>query len=360
MRRILLLILICFCLGLAGCQRINLISKPTVINSDPITLKDILNGTHLLAAIDNQNLFLVDPSFPQPVVITKLSPEFIPPIISLDTFLISPSKNYLVWYTPQQGIVKLNLITKSISTIWPVSSWLNHNPYIVFSPNKDELHFIDSEGTKFVTVDVSTDQSRSMAIPYPFGNLFFISPNHQHLIFVSGFGQTKTYPQYMFTDLDGTHPYRFTPKIDINLRHLVVWLPDSSGVVLVKDHHHLVVALLSKPNTLIPYYDLEDTKDITNLKSLDDSLFIETNHNRWDVLDLNSKALAASIPIEIAGELHQPIFIPWFDNHILIEETLKLNQQRFSRLWISNFQGIKKNILDKYNQTTLEDQTPAL
>jgi hypothetical protein len=356
------LVIFCLIIGLSGCNRL---TSQTPVNSSlsdshPVTLADILKGEHLLAYLNKDQLYLVDPVYPHPYYIYTLKTEEIPPVTTLATFIVSPSKTYIVWYSPLKGVIKLNLSTMQTDTVWPASDWLNQNPYLTFGPAQDLLYFIDNKGTHLISVNLATKENNDTQIPYPFGNLFSISPDNKHIVFISGFGQTKTYPQYMFTDIKGQQPHRFTTTTDINFRQLLIWLPDSSGILLTHDKNQLQYYSMAKPEKPEEYHRLEPGDTITNLSSLDGTMFIQVNNNRWQVYDLASKKIVASIPDVIAAELNRPVFKPWYQQHFLIEETIKPGQEQFNRLWVSTFQGTKKVIIEKYNQTTLENKTPSI
>lgn len=328
--------------------------------SVPLPISEVLKGKHPIAIIQNKQLLVVDPEFPDPQPIISLGEKEIPPVLDLNSFKISPTKHFIVWYAPEKGFLKLNLTSKELTSIHEPSSWLNKNPFFTYLGDQDKIIFIDNNGTEFVTIDVNTLQKEITRIPYPFGNLFTVSPDGQKLVFVSGFGQTEKNPQYMFTDISGSNPKRFITNADLPKRHLIAWLPDSSGVVVVSGKNELLFISEKQSNIQESYFKTEDDAEITDMAKVDNLIYILTSKNMWHVIDTNSKKEVGRIPTQIAEEIHRPKFYPWYDSSFLIEETLRLDPEQYSRLWLSNYIGVKKNIVEKYQETSITSDTPAL
>lgn len=329
-------------------------------DSVPLPISEVLKGNHPIAIIQNKQLLVVDPEFPDPQPILGLGEKEIPPVIDLNTFKISPTKNFIVWYAPEKGFLKLNLISKELTSIHEPSSWLNKNPFFAYLGDKDTVIFIDNNGTEFVTINIVTNQKEITRIPYPFGNLFSVSPDGQKLVFVSGFGQSEKNPEYMFTDITGANPKRFITNATLNKRHLITWLPDSSGVVVVSTKSELLFVSEKQPNQQEIFYKTSDDAEITDLAKVENLIYILTSENKWHVIDSNSRKEVGRIPLEIAEEIHRPKFYPWFDSNFLIEETLRLDPEQYNRLWLSNYIGVKKSIIDKYQETNITSDTPSL
>ena len=350
-------------LALTGCSHPALNLKPSdQINqpSSTLPLSEVLKGQHPIAFLQLAQLLAVDPEFPDPQTILSLGEKEIPPVVDLFTFKVSPTKHFIVWYAPEKGLLRLNLTSKELATIHEPSSWLNKNPFFAFYNDQDRLSFIDNNGTELVTIDLATSQKDITRIPYPFGNLFVISPDGRKIVFVSGFGQTEKNPQYMFTDIDGANPKRFITNTALPKRHLLAWLPDSSGIVVVASDSKLLFVSSDKPNIQDTYYQTEGEEEIVDLARIDNLFYLLTAAGRWRVIDTTTRQETGRIPLQIAEELHRPKFYPWFNQTFLIEETLRLDPEEYKRLWLSSYIGVKKNVVGKYQETTIQATTPAL
>jgi hypothetical protein len=180
------------------------------------------------------------------------------------------------------------------------------------------------------------------------------------VVFVSGFGQTKKYPEYLITTVDGTNPIRFSTQSLLNKRDLIAWMPDSSGILVVEDETNLMLVPRTNTDAKQAFFTAENNATIDKMERVENLLYYFTNDNRWHVIDLTTKRQVARIPTEIAQEIHRPNFIPWYNKSFLIEETVRPDPSQFNRLWLSNFMGIKKLVIDKYFETTVQNLTPEL
>lgn len=347
---------------LAGCSRQSTTPTESATTQTDQNITDIsLDGNHPLAVIQAQQIWVVDPDSPDPKPIYSLEDNLIPPTQHLFDLKISPSKRFIAWYSPDTGMISLDLESKQIVTVHPQSDWLNKNPYFNFLNNQDTIAFVDNQGTQLFFIDLTQNTTSSTTIPYPFGNVFRISPDNNHVIFVSGFGQTDKFPQYMITTINGENPKRFVTEATLNRRGLVEWLPDSSGVILVSKPNQILFVSKDSPNQQEVYYQLEDPeKEITDLGLVDNHVYVSENDLAWEIIDITTRKRVARSPVEIAEELYRPTFIPWYDKTFLMEETIRLDSEQFNRLWKSNFVGIKQMVIDKYQESTITSDTPSL
>jgi len=348
-------------LSLSACQLNTPSSLPPTPtpNSSTASLEEIITAPHPIALIDNNYLTLVNPDTGAIYTLNQFSSEQLPLTHNLTNFKFSPDRQYIVWYSPQQGFLKLTIASQTLEALYPPSDWLNQNPYFEYTSSPATIHFIDTQGTQIYSIDLSTNSITQHKIPYPFGNIFRIAPDQHHIIYVSGFEQTQQLPQYMFTTLSGASPQRFSTQTALNKRQLITWLPDSSGIITIENSHQLTFIPRSSPQAREPFFQLEETTNITDLQLLEDNLYIFAN-NKWYVIDIHHKRITGRAPVEIAEDIHRPKFIPWYDHHFLIEETLRLDPEQFNRLWISNFMGAKSIIVNNYHQITIDSQTPSI
>lgn len=329
------------------------------IVENEVLLEDVLRGEKILALASENNLFVVDPEFAKPVNIYKFKDKEIPTAKKFGNFKVSPNKKNIVWYSPKSGLISLDIKSKETKIIEPASDFFNTYPYFEFYNQKDILNFIVNEGNTLRQVNLDTNAVNDVNIPYPYGNVFKISPDENLILFVSGFGQSKVNPKFMFTDLITNVSKQFETETNLFERNNVFWAPDSSGILLIngKELDFYPVSDPEKPNNLIT---LKDDEEIEFVEKVGENIFVFDNKGYWHVYNFYARKEIARAPIVIAKELVNPLFIPWSKNQFLIEETIKNQDNEFNRLWISDFRGNKKIVIDKYNEITLNTQEQIL
>lgn len=317
---------------------------------DP-TLNDIMKADRLLAVKNANTLYLVDPQYPKPYALYGFDASEKPINGNLDTFLLSPSKQWIAWYSPLRGVVALNIKTLKTKVIQPADDFLNTYPYLEFFPDQDTLLCIINKGNTFLQTDLNSFGQQKIEIPYPYGNVFKISPDKTRIVFVSGFGQSKN-PKFLITDVSGKLIQQFSASINMTDRHLVFWSPDSNGLFLINEDT-LQLYTINDPENPQNYYQFDNTQ-ISTATMVDQSIYLLTTDGYWHMIDTNTKKETARAPLEIASELQQPKFYPWKDKQFLIEETVNENPGTYNRLWLSDFRGVKKMVMDKYNDKILQ------
>jgi hypothetical protein len=322
-----------------------------IVNGE-ITLADILAGEKLIAIENNNSLYLIDPQYPEPYKLYSFAKNEKPTNPNLESFLVSPQKKWIVWYTPSKGIVVLNIETLKTKVVQQASDFLNTYPYFEFNKDQDVLKFITDEGNIFQKVNLDTFNREVIEIPYPYGNVFKISPDDESILFVSGYGQWQQ-PTFMFAKNTGKFVQQFSANINLTDRHQVFWAPDSTGVFMISGNI-LQYYSLSDPKQPENFYKLGDDDEIISSSILADKIFIFSANGYWHVIDYYSRKEVARAPLEIASELQKPRFIPWSESEFLIEETVPSDPTQFNRLWLSNFRGIKKIVMEKYNEVVLK------
>lgn len=353
-------------LSLSACSpKINPDNKANTQNFDnlvesEILLEDVLKGEHVLALSQNNNLFLIDPDFAKPVYIYTFSQSEVPTTGSYGQFKVSPEKKQVVWYSPQSGLLSLDIQTKTTRVIEPASEFFNNYPYFEFYKQKDVLNFITENGNVLKQINLNDLSENLIKIPYPYGNVFKISPNETYVLFVSGYGQSGKNPKFMFTDIYGNNSRQFEATTNFFDRTHVFWTPDSSGILLINGHKLDFYSLLD-PNSSTKYISLDEGKNINLIEGINDNIFVYDNDGYWHVYDYLTKKELARTPTAIAQELSNPKFIPWRKTQFLIEETLKnYDDKTFNRLWVSDFRGNKKIIIEKYNELIIDEFKPIL
>ena len=289
-----------------------------------------------------------------------MNPDEIPPSINFHTFKVSPKNNHIIWYSPTKGLLKLKIMDKTIDVIHPPDEWYNSHPFFSVSTDEEQIYFVDQEGNEFNTFNLLTNDNITMQIPYPFGTIFRVSPDNKKILFISGYGQSQENPQYMFSEKDGTNPIRFSTDTFLTERELIAWMPDSSGVVLIENKKDLIFRSYQDPSSKQQFISLPPFDSVLNFTRIDNLLYLLTDTGYWHIIDMTSKKEVGRIPINIAQELHRPNFIPWKNTAFLIEETLQPEKTQFKRLWLSDHTGIKKLLVDKYQETEIKSLTPQI
>lgn len=317
-----------------------------------LSLTDILKAKKLIAIANGNALYLVDPEYPKPYLLYGFNENERPVSRDLQLFSISPSKNWLVWYTPTKGIIALNVLTLETKLIQSADDFLNTYPYVEFAQDQDLLYFIADKGNTFVQVELNNNQSKKIAIPYPYGNVFKIAPDQNKLLFISGFGQSQK-PQFMITDKEGSLLKQFSAEIDQSFRHSVFWHPNNSGIFMPKANNIQFYAIdkTSEPEI---FFSFADDVKILEISLVNMGIFTLTNDGYWHIIDVNTGKETARAPLAIASELQSPKFFPWQDKQFLIEESVSDNLETFNRLWLSDFKGVKKLVMEKYNEVLVQ------
>lgn len=346
---------------LSGCNRFSLPgSNSSPQTSNPtIELEEVLKGNQLLALLQGTQIVLVDPDHPYPFPIYQLTEQEIPLTNDLYNFQLSPQRNYVVWYSPNKGLIKLNIITKQSEILAPPSDWINKNPHIELTDNPETIHYIDNLGNDLISIRLDDNQKTTAPIPFPYGNVFKISPDGKLVVFVSGYGQSQEFPKYLITTIDGKNPKEFTTQNLPNKRSLITWLPDSISLVTPNNSNTLIMINSMTPTSPTTFYQYSTDISIEDLRLFDQKLYIKTPQF-WSVIDITTQKLIGRAPLEIAKELNNPQFFPWHNDKFLIQTTIRTDPDQFNQLWLSNYMGVKKKVIDSYHQVTTTTDTPKI
>lgn len=332
---------------------------PTAQNTSQ--LNQVVAKNHVVTLLKDNQLQLLSPADKMRAPVTTLNPQTLPPDLSLESFILSPSHQYIAWYNPAQGIFVLDTATQQTTPVFKPTKWFNSFPHLQTHPNNDWLFFIDDDGTRLHRIALDTKEHQSTAIPHPFGTRFVISPNGFEIAFISGFQQDQETATYMITTIDGSNPRRFTTEVELADRHLIAWEPDSNGIYVIENGNtvtHYPGQDTGNPQILVTVP--ADTGRITDLHRVDNLLYLQTSRNQWQVYQLPEASRIAQVPQVIAQELNQPRFIPWYDRSFLIEETIKTPETQYRRLWHTTFKGVKHILVEKYQETQVETTTPEI
>lgn len=349
----------CSFLGVSNGQESSLSDSLDQVEVD-FSVEEIQAIKYPIGLVNNNQLLIADTLTQNVNIVYLMNGDEIPPLFRLFDIKISPSKEYIVWYSPQKGLLALKLGESMPEVIRQPNQWLSNNPYFEFGLDQDILYFVDDEGLGFYSISLDTNSITSIDIPFPFGNAFKISPDRSKILFIAGFGQNDQDPEYMITNLDGTQPVRFTTTTPLNLRQKVAWLPNSSGVIMLgADNEVLLYSLESAAVSTFYEHPVEDTT-LTEMSRVDDLLYYATSDGWWHAFNVDTLEEVARVPKQIAEDVHRPRFIPWHENSFLIEETLRLDPEQFKRLWHSSFIGVKKQVVEMYDERTITTDTPEI
>lgn len=323
-----------------------------------VDIDKILQAEHLIPIRQENMLAVVDPQFSQPLEVYTFKSDEIPITSNIFDIKISPDNKWVVWYTPVKGIIGLDITKQQTTIIHPPSQWLSTNPYFEFSETENTLYFVTDEGTVLNRYKIDEQQNQRINIPYPFGNVFHISPNNQHVIFVSGYRQTDKLPEYMFTDINGNSPQIFSTDTDIANRFLIAWAPDSSGMIQVS-YGDLVYHPYTNPDITQQLVHVTDDH-ILRLNRINDQLFVLDDQGYWHVYSYTQSKELARTPVSIAEELRNPVFYPWTEDKFLISELVGDQDLQYNRLWTSNFRGSKKLVVSQFGETIIQTESLTL
>lgn len=356
------LVWICLLGGLvAGCQAEPVPETPQVSELNlSRDLSFIANSQKLVAVLDGLNLIVADPETNTVGLVDQLPSDQLLTQQDFGDLKVSANKQFIVWYAPQSGLISYNLESKSSQVVHPKSDWLDTHPYFDFFGDSDQVLLIDNQGRSLHRYELSTNQSSVVDIPFPYGTVFKISPDLSRILYISGFSIEATDSEFMITNSDGSNPVRFDTQTPIPLRSQTVWMPDSSGV-LVLNQDQTGFDLIDLEGDIRENYFINNKGGIiTEVYRRQEKIFFATSENRWHAIDPINRVEVGRAPLEIARDLRRPKFIPWYDNSFLMIETISYNNQQFQRLWHSSFTGVKDLVIEQYNTVNLETDIPEL
>lgn len=317
-----------------------------------VSVTDVLKSPRVLALRQEHTLLLVDPEYGISVPIYTFGKDELPINHKLSDMQVTPDRQWVIWYTPSKGILALNTATQKGKQLYPPSAWLNTNPYLELD-DAGRVYFTSDNGLVLNSIEPATSEHRKVTIPYPFGNVFRISPDGTKVLFTSGYAQDTDKPEFMFTDMNGNMARKFKTDTELFIRHIIAWSPESSLVMMLNGN---VVEgyWYDNPEHHEPLFRLPDGSRAVDITRVGKLFFVRSDTGYWHVFDYATKKEIARTPTEIAAELQQPQFFPWSETQFLISEFISVDNTRYSRLWISTLRGSKKLIVPKYNETLVE------
>ena len=321
-----------------------------------LPLEQLDKQPDLIAVRKNNQLWLVNPSKSQQALLVELKPNQVALGSQLSsTYLISPTKQWLIWYHPITGLWAVNLRDQSLHNPFPSTEWLNRNPYFEFAPNSNTVYFITDQGRVLNSLNLDDNSRVQINVPYPFGNEFRVSPDGQQILFIAGFDQSQSSnQQFMLTDLQGQQPVMFSSG-NLHQRYQAGWMPDSQAVVVI-NNHQLLQHPVSNPQQATVLFSLADNQQsLVKLITWQDRFYLLDNAGYYHVLDAQGAELHR-IPTAIASELKSPSFYPWYDNQFLITEVFAQPSRQYLRLWLSDFRGNKQMLIPEFNQIETNQQ----
>ena len=337
----------------------NLNKTPAEITQSDMMISDILKGDKIIALGNQDTLYLVDPDYARPVELYRFLPGEAPVNQNYDIFKVSPQKQSVLWYTPQKGLISLSIKSQTTTLLEASTDFFNTYPYFEFSGPSDIVSFIINNGNSLKQINLDTNETILVNIPYPYGNVFKIAPDQQAILFVSGYGQNQGSPRFMYTNFSNQSSRQFKADINVFDRNHIFWAPDSSGTI-VFNRGNINFYSLTDPDQAQTLITLPENAQIKTIHNLGQHIFVYDDQGYWHIFDFYSLKEIARTPDIIAQELHLPQFIPWSKSTFLIEEKIKDGDLEFNRLWVSDFRGNKKIVFERYNENTIQDIQPTI
>lgn len=359
------MVTVCLVFGLSGCMPWRKQDQPQVevsptprFTTSEIQLDDVLKSKQLIALRAGTTLLLVDPEYGVSLPIYEFKPDELPLRVNATDLRVSASKNWIVWYTAAKGVLSLDVRTKHVYTLFPASDWLNTNPYLEMDEG-DHVYFTSDGGLVLNAISLVDRSHQKITIPYPFGNVFRISPDGTKVLFTSGYAQDNDRPEFMFTDLAGSNPRRFKTDTELFIRHVIEWTPDNTMITMLEGNGVTAYAY-DNPEKKVELFKLTQGARGIDLERIGKLFYVKSDIGYWHVFDYDQRKEIGRTPAEIAAELRQPQFFPWSENEFLITETMAVDNTRYSRLWLSNLRGSKKLLVPKFGETVVNTEDVKL
>jgi hypothetical protein len=168
------------------------------------------------------------------------------------------------------------------------------------------------------------------------------------VLFVSAFGQDQQFPHYLLMNKDGDMVGQFETHGSLADRDMIVWLPDESGLLTPNFEGAIELYRVNALDSPESFFTLEKGQRPIRMKVIDDLILILLTDRTWIALSLDG-TLNARMPLSQFEDLNDPVTIPIAENTLLIEETIPAGDQEFNRLWLTNWEGVRRMILPKYH-----------
>ncbi len=315
-------------------------------------LDNLMKSGSLIAVRQSSRLLLLNPETKEFSAVYELGENEIPLGNELFDFVVSKSGKWIVWYTANKGLLVLDVEAGESALVAEASDWVNRNPYFELDED-DLLYWIGDDGAILNKFDLETKEKQAIPIPYPFGNIFRVAPNKERFLYITGYSDNAQRPRFMFSDRQGNLQSTFASQVELSSRFNVVWTPDSRGVITLFDGQAWIYPY-ENPESPTPFVTLShaEARDITRSG---DEIFILDSQGYWHKYDYESRKELARIPTDIARELRRPQFHPWGEDMLLINEISQNEENRFQRLWLSNYRGQKTMVLAQFGEATVGD-----
>jgi len=265
------------------------------------------------------------------------------------TFKSNTKGTLVVWFVPGKGLIRWRESDASIRQFYQPTEWFYENPYFEFYGDSNRLILIDKKGSEVVWIDMETESATSKQVPYPFGTVFFVSPDLGKILYVEGYRQTVGTPSYLVTNVDGISIGQFKSKAEISDRSFVAWMPDSQKVVVLEDKNNLVSYAVDGSQEPELVGKLTDEDEVISFQEYKSWLYITTKKS-WIAYDLNERKIVKRLPVEALAALNRPRLIPFTSDSILIEEDVIDFDQAYKRLWMSDWLGKKNIVVPEYGK----------
>ncbi len=317
------------------------------------SIDNIIKDSSVIAVRRSDRLLLVNPENKEFVDLYHLQIDEVPLSNELFDFKVSPNHKWIIWYSSRKGLLALDIEKKEVEVIATVTEWFNRNPYFELDDENDVVYWIDDNGAVLNELELDTKNLNPIPIPYPFGNIFKVSPDNERFLYITGFNnENSARPRFMFSDRKGNLDSTFASQVELSSRFTVEWSPDNEGILTIFDDQ---VWFYPYNNPSIPtrFVQYESGVGARDIRKFGNEIFVLDSEGYWHRYDYVSKKETARIPTDIAKELRKPVFYPWADQMLLISENSQDEDNKFQRLWLSNYRGQKKMVLSHFGEAQI-------
>jgi hypothetical protein len=300
----------------------------------------------------NSALYAASATKRESVKIAEIDTSLLPPVITFDTFKMSPQRTFIAWYTPGKGIYALETEEMSEPTlVYQPGSWFQVNAYFSFHPQEDLLFVMSDEGRALTSVNLRTAEEISIPIPFPYGTVFQISPEATYVVFISGFRQTEGKPTYLVTTLSGELIEQFETEAALADRFDLVFADNTT--FYVPGNNTLVEATIEETRVQLRQIE-EKGKEIGKVILSGSEILMATGEG---ITSLNRDALTLSdtVPMAAFDGLGRFDIYPYDSKYFLAIEYFRNNDKRFDRMWLIDRRGSKQILIPSLNESVVVD-----
>jgi hypothetical protein len=273
-----------------------------------------------------------------------------------ESFKVSISQNYVVWFVPTQGLIRLKLSNRTVEAVYKPSEWFLENPYFQFYGDSNTLVLIDSDGSEMKWINFDSGIIETRPVPFPFGTVFTISPDLSKIFFIEGYRQSKATPIYLITDIHGNLITKFSTNSEIADRNQLVWASDSKSLMTVENGNQIISYTLDVPQIISVLYEVSKDEKILSLDNRGELLLFRTNLYLY-LYDQQLQTLIKKLPVDSLIPLNAPRVVLVDRDYYYIEEEVKSFEYFHKRLWHGDWTGGRRLIVPDYGHHVIQNDS---